>query len=223
MFKSLYDALRTKNLVGPAVKATDESLALAAQITREATARLFLGETKDVDVYATDKKINAAQIEVRQMVFEHLVANPKTDLVTSVILLSTIIDVERIGDYAKNLDQLLPRLKGAWPTRAPFDEIAGMRDELLQMFEDTHVAMRKGDAKLATAVMDQQHRFGRRCEAIVDIFCNGSDATNCEAVVGTLAVRYLKRISAHLSNLSSGVVNPIDRIGFEPVRRDPLS
>ena len=35
-----------------------------------------------------------------------------------------------------------------------------------------------------------------------------------EAVSSALYVRFLKRISAHLMNIASSVVNPFDRIGF---------
>ena len=35
-----------------------------------------------------------------------------------------------------------------------------------------------------------------------------------EAVTTALYVRFLKRISAHLMNIASSVVNPFDRIGF---------
>ena len=43
--------------------------------------------------------------------------------------------------------------------------------------------------------------------AIPDLVCN-------EAVSTALYVRFLKRISAHLMNIASSVVNPFDRIGF---------
>ena len=42
-----------------------------------------------------------------------------------------------------------------------------------------------------------------------------------EAVIAALASRYTKRISAHLSNLASSVVNPFDRIGFRPGEGPP--
>ncbi len=40
-----------------------------------------------------------------------------------------------------------------------------------------------------------------------DLVCN-------EAVSTALYVRFLKRISAHLMNIASSIVNPFDRIGF---------
>ncbi|HKK70390.1 MAG TPA: PhoU domain-containing protein [Candidatus Krumholzibacteria bacterium] len=220
MFKSLYDALRAKDLLAPAVEITDESLVLAGRFTEQVSGGLLLGEPVELDVMATDQQINAAEIEVRRMVFEHLVMQPSVDLTTSVILLSTIGDVERIGDYAKNIDQLRPRLRGAWPTGGGFDHLVMYRGELLSLFDDTIETIRKGDVDLGTQVMDRQHGLGRRCEDLVDGFCRDEKVLGCNAVVGSLTARYFKRISAHLSNLASGVVNPIDRIGFEPVRGD---
>ena len=44
-----------------------------------------------------------------------------------------------------------------------------------------------------------------------------------EAVSTALYVRFLKRISAHLMNIASSVVNPFDRIGFRDDDPDHLA
>ena len=46
------------------------------------------------------------------------------------------------------------------------------------------------------------------------------DAGNCQSAT-TLALyaRYLKRISAHLNNILSSVVNPFERIGFKEMKK----
>ena len=49
-----------------------------------------------------------------------------------------------------------------------------------------------------------------------DTFVTGAfqdEASNRHTVVQVMAVRFLRRISAHLSNVASSVVNPLDRIG----------
>jgi hypothetical protein len=39
-------------------------------------------------------------------------------------------------------------------------------------------------------------------------------------VTTVLYLRYLKRVSAHLKNIASSVVNPFDRIGFRGDHRE---
>lgn len=217
MFKALFDILKTKDLLVPAVRIADDALGKSRRLTEEAMASLFDGKEPTVDVYALDKEINAAEVEVRRMVFEHLAGRSQGDIVTSVVLLTTIIDTERIGDYAKNLYQQGARLQGEWPKGEPYDEIAGMRDDLLQLFDHTTDALRHGKREQAQRVMEEHAAFGKHCERLVDYMCNGSGMSNRHAVVATLTVRYMKRVGAHLSNLASSVVNPVDRIGFRPV------
>jgi len=216
IFKSLVDILRQKNLLEPAVRATSESLELARQLTQETTDNLFTGRELSIDVYETDKRINRAEIEVRRMVFQHLVANGADHLVTSTILLTTISDVERIGDYAKNLHQQSARLKNPWPEGPVFDRIVALRDELMPLFDDTMKSVDQGDTELASSVMQRQAAFSTNCEDVVDALCAMENARTCEAIVATLATRYMKRIAAHLKNLASSIVNPVDRIGYRP-------
>jgi len=40
-----------------------------------------------------------------------------------------------------------------------------------------------------------------------------------DAVALGIYFRWLKRINSHLRNITTGVVNPFDRIGFEPKER----
>jgi phosphate uptake regulator len=43
-----------------------------------------------------------------------------------------------------------------------------------------------------------------------------------DAVATALYVRYLKRISAHLMNIASSIVNPFERIGFRVEGHDDI-
>lgn len=216
MFKSLYDVLKQRDLLQPAVHEAEEALELARRLTYAVTGELLHGTPTEIDVYETDKRINAAEIEVRRMVFEHLATSNAPHHVTATILLLTITDVERIGDQAKNIHQLKDRLKGSWPTGVHFDAIVELRDELMLIFDGTCTALKEDDAERASRAMSRSAEFGRRCESIVDDLCNSDSPRVCEVVVGALAARFMKRMGAHLSNLASSVVNPVDRIGYRP-------
>jgi phosphate uptake regulator len=64
--------------------------------------------------------------------------------------------------------------------------------------------------------MSEHWWIARRADGILNslIVREDPDLVCSEAVSAALYVRFLKRISAHLMNIASSVVNPFDRIGF---------
>ena len=61
-------------------------------------------------------------------------------------------------------------------------------------------------------------------DAEVSALIRAGDEPGAQAVARALAYRYFKRIVAHLMNLLSGVVMPLDRLdffGLDPEDRDP--
>jgi hypothetical protein len=64
--------------------------------------------------------------------------------------------------------------------------------------------------------MSEHWWIARRSDEILAALIGHDDSgMPCsEAVTTALYVRFLKRVSAHLMNIASSVVNPFDRIGF---------
>ncbi|MCB7130307.1 MAG: PhoU domain-containing protein, partial [Candidatus Brocadiales bacterium] len=56
-----------------------------------------------IDIYKMDKQINAYERDVRKKVMTHLAVTGSADLVSGLVLVSVVIDIERIGDYTKNI------------------------------------------------------------------------------------------------------------------------
>jgi phosphate uptake regulator len=84
------------------------------------------------------------------------------------------------------------------------------------MFSLLIEALPKGDEAKAKEVMSEHWWIARRADEILNslIVREDPDLVCSEAVSTALYVRFLKRISAHLMNIASSVVNPFDRIGF---------
>ena len=221
MFKALFQVLSQKNLMIQALEKSDGALVKAERVTRAAFAALLDGQEPGFDLYELDREINRAEVEVRRMVLEHLVVHPATDLTPGLILISTIIDIERIGDYAKNVYDQVNRAGGSWGDSEHHRRVRATVEETMTMFGEVSAAMRSGDARAAEGVMNEHHGIGRRCETIIDEILADDSIPTRDAVIMALTVRFLKRISAHLSNLASSVVNPFDRIGFKPRTESP--
>jgi len=62
--------------------------------------------------------------------------------------------------------------------------------------------------------------FSRLCDRCLFALVKEEDKTVRAGDAASLALyfRWLKRINSHLRNITTSVVNPFDRIGFEPRR-----
>lgn len=216
MFKMLFEVLSQKSLMVQAAQRADEALERAHTLSDAAFAALMDGTEPDQDLYELDRAINEDEITVRRMVLEHLAANPKGDLSAGVVLISTIIDIERVGDYAKNVYEQRERLGAPWPEKDGFTEVRGLVEELGSIFRETALSVHTGNREQARQAMDRQYKLNQTCEDFLDELCDATRLDAREVVVLTLTIRFVKRIGAHLSNLASSVVNPFDRIGFRP-------
>ena len=216
MFKMLFELLSQKSLMVQAAQRADDALERACTLSDAAFAALMDGTEPDQDLYELDRKINEDEITVRRMVLEHLAANPQADLSAGVVLISTIIDIERVGDYAKNVYEQRERLGEPWPQKEGFNEVRGLVEELGSIFHETALSVHTGNREQARQAMDRQHELNQTCEDYLDELCDATQLSAREVVVLALTIRFVKRIGAHLSNLASSVVNPFDRIGFRP-------
>ena len=151
-----------------------------------------------------------------EKVLEHLLlGNRKEDVTAALILTSAVIDIERIGDYAKNILELAdicPRETVVEEGHAIF--FRDIESQLLEMFALTHDAHEQGDAQKAQTVMEMHWRLSERCDRMFEELVSEEELSAEYAVIYTLLSRYLKRVSSHVKNIASSVVNPFPRIGF---------
>lgn len=157
-----------------------------------------------------DEDLNVGERVVRRMVFQHLVVNPQHDLSTSVALLSVVHDVERIGDYAKSLVEI-----SRWAKKGSTSSLALQCQKLHEMvepeFDATLKALRDSDEEAAHQVMRDHAQVKALTDNILEEAMEVDDGTR-EAVVYAVASRYLRRVSGHLSNVASTVINPVDQV-----------
>ena len=65
------------------------------------------------DIREQDKILNTKQQIVRTKVFEHLAISKGSGLLSGLVLTSVVIDLERIGDYTKNVGEVVTWMPGA--------------------------------------------------------------------------------------------------------------
>ena len=215
MFKNIMETRKRTALLYDAIEEVLNMLERTQRMFNVSCGTLMSEESLDVDVDREDRDINAGERMVRRMVFEHLTINPDQDLPTSISMLSIVHEVERLGDYCKSLTELnqwreLATGEGSYSTtcRTIHQMIAPLFDEVLE-------ALRESDTDLARKVMRRHVEIKEQTDLFVESVMGNPDSK--EAVIYTLASRFLRRISAHLSNVASSVVNPLDRISGKEV------
>lgn len=186
-----------------------------AQMMFLAVSDLFLQGTKvNFDIYAMDKEINRAEIAVRRKVLEHLSINPQQELVSSLILTIIINDIERIGDYAKNIYELSETYEPCLDMPPYTDVLGDATNRVRRMFDLTLIAFDKEDHEKAEQVMVEHSQVNKVCEKTIRELADDSKVPLRQSVALVLYARFLKRVSAHLSNVMSSVIRPYDHIGY---------
>jgi phosphate transport system protein len=165
-------------------------------------------------LYDIDVEVNRLERAIRKRLVTHLtLPGNERDVPYCLALMSLVKDVERLGDYAKNLAEI----PGIHPDPLPQDELT---EELTQIragieasFAESVEVFRTFDAERALPLILQGRGLTRRCDDLIDRIARSSyDAGTTTAMV--LASRYYKRIAAHVLNVLSAVVMPLHKLDY---------
>ncbi|MGA1605695.1 MAG: PhoU domain-containing protein, partial [Planctomycetota bacterium] len=131
-------------------------------------------------------------------------------------LISIVIDIERIGDYSKNIVDLARQHASRLVVAEHEEQVSAIEKATLGLFDRTLKAFKNADANEARLLMETYKTdVSARWRTIENQLVTGQTSLNTsDAVTLALYGRFLKRISAHSKNLATSIVNPVDRIGY---------
>lgn len=216
MFKELLGLLKSSNAIASMGADFSRMLKISHEITLAAGQNFFDeegGEGRE-EIRKRDIEINKLERGVRKQVIAHLTLSPSPGEVPYCLLLMSIVkDVERIGDYAKNLAEV--RVEGGAPV--PDDDLGTELSDIRRIVEGTFARVDEvfasSDAEVANALIEEGRTVTRRCDALLGKVARSDyDAATATSVV--LGARYYKRIGAHLLNVLSGVVMPLHKLDY---------
>lgn len=168
-------------------------------------------ETKK-ELKETDRGINTAQQDVRRDLMLHASVGDTVDLPLVLAYMSTVKDVERIGDYSKNFYELVKY--GTNFENAPdYDVLAGYRDRVSTLLGDAAETFQNRDEERARYLIAHADGFLAEYDAHVKA-ASQSTGPAADAVARALYYRFLKRITAHVMNFLTSLVLPIDRLDY---------
>jgi phosphate uptake regulator len=186
----------------------------------------LLGDTSAADanepLRSMDRKVNELEREIRRSLVVHASVAGGIDTPAVLVYMSIVKDIERIGDYAKNLLDLA--LDGADLSTAPdADRWRSLAADISQYITDAGDAFFARDMGRSRTLLSSGDRLLDTFDDGVSALVRGDD-TGAHAVARALALRYLKRVVAHLMNLLSAVIMPLDKLDFfdeDPEDRSP--
>ncbi len=222
MFKRIREIFGGKSLIEDALADSWAMLETDKQMFDASVRSLRQQDSSEVeiDIYEADRKINQSQQEIRRKVLTHLAVSGSMNLSIGLGLVSIVIDMERIGDYTKNIYELAKvhpsRLSGGeWENDVKVAEstVSRHRGSLSE-------ALRGSDVELANQIIKDMSMVKAHCDKYVMrlmmrlIKGNTESVDKREAVSLVLYMQYLNRVASHLQNMATSIVNPFDKIGY---------
>ena len=219
MYKELLKIFKSNSLYDQALDACYEMLDTDLTMYNSSVKSLRESDTShiDIDIYSMDININKFERDVRRKVSTHLSLGNTEDISAGLVLVSIVIDIERIGDYTKNIYDLAVHHPKKLVVDQVEDRILELEIFTTEFFSKTISAFKTDNTDAARDLMTSyKENMSKQSDEIVnDIISNKIDGISIgEGAAISLYARYLKRISAHSRNLVSSIVNPFDRIGY---------
>ena len=146
MLRDIINLLKKDDLQSQALAECHEMLGMCEEMvpTCVETLRRQDDASLDIDILTMDKKLNAFERDVRRKVMTHLSLGNNADLTAGLVLISIVIDIERIGDYSKNiydLAQIHPARLDGGPLE---DELQQLERESLDILSKASRSFREG-------------------------------------------------------------------------------
>src|SRR4030067_169427 len=100
-----------------------------------------------------DKKVNRLHRDTRKKVYEHLAISGTGDLFSSLVILSVVDDVERIGDYNKNIADVALLIPNKLNLRKYEKTFYKIQKDTVEFFDMTLKPLREANRKLQSPIL----------------------------------------------------------------------
>jgi phosphate uptake regulator len=166
------------------------------------------------EIYETDIRVNKLERGIRKDVVAHLsLPGNRLHLPYCLLLMSLVKDVERIGDYAKNLSEVVDLHDGPLPDDDIVAELKEIRSGVERALNATSEVFAESDRERALNLILHGKDLAQRADGLLMRIARASHDSG-KTIALALGVRYYKRIGGHLLNVLSSVVMPLHKIDY---------
>jgi len=219
LIKNVLNLWRADDLLSQAWAESHKMLNLSRELFVQSVKALR--EQKNNETIKTlkkrDKKINDYQANVRRKVLTHFVIKEDvSDIANGLLLVNMVVDIERLGDYCKNILNLAISTPETVAIEHLSKDLKEIEDEVLNRFDKAITAITNQDEEIAKDLIANQRKIiTKTSDKIIDQVLSGDIKLGNDAQAATLVLyaRYLKRIASHLTNIATILVYPLDKVG----------
>lgn len=217
MFRELLSIFRSKDVLAEMGENFARMLQLAHEMTLTAGAVFFgkkIPQQERDYLYQQDIRVNQSERSIRKQVVAHLsIQGNRLDVPYCLLLMSLVKDVERLGDYAKNILELADVGPDQFPEDEVVTELQSIRQGVEDLFEAALKILSSSESDQALRLIREGREIAQRSDGLIESIARANyDASTTTALV--LGTRYYKRIGGHLLNVISSVVMPLHKVDY---------
>ena len=180
---------------------------MAKKIINDAMESLMERDSEKAKAtYQFDRLIDLKELEIEERCVRILALySPEAaDLRFVVSVLKSIVDLERIGDLARDICETAIRLSEVPPIK-PYIDLPRMLKIVSEMLKDSVMALLRGDVELAKEIIDKDDIVDSFYERLFDELVEISQKNPENAAVAVrliLVVKSLERVGDHATNVA---------------------
>ena len=221
VFKDLVTIWNSEDSLSQAWTSSNEMLHLSHEMFTDSVNALRSGEKNKVikSIKLRDEEINQYHRDIRKKVVTHYsVSKDVTNINSGLVLINMVVDIERGGDYTKNILDLAKYYPKKLRSEKISEDLRIIEQAVIERFQNTVKAVEEMD-EIAAKELIKSYRsdLGKLSDNLVASSISGDLKIGEEHMASSMVLyaRYLKRIGAHLKNITSVVINPLESIGYK--------
>jgi len=221
VFKDLVTIWNSEDSLSQAWTSSNEMLHLSHEMFTDSVNALRSGEKNKVikSIKLRDEEINQYHRDIRKKVVTYYsVSKDVTNINSGLVLINMVVDIERVGDYTKNILDLAKYYPKKLRSEKVSEDLRIIEQAVIERFQNTVKAVEEMDEMAAKELIKSYRSdLGRLSDNLVASSISGDLKIGEEHMASSMVLyaRYLKRIGAHLKNITSVVINPFESFGYK--------
>ena len=221
VFKDLVTIWNSEDSLSQAWTSSNEMLHLSHEMFTDSINALRSGEKNKVikSIKLRDEEINQYHRDIRKKVVTYYsVSKDVTNINSGLVLINMVVDIERVGDYTKNILDLAKYYPKKLRSEKISEDLRIIEQAVIERFQNTVKAVEEMDETAAKELIKSYRSdLGKLSDNLVASSISGDLEIGEEHMASSMVLyaRYLKRIGAHLKNITSVVINPFESIGYK--------
>jgi Na+/phosphate symporter len=162
-----------------------------------------------------DERINLYERDIRKHILKYLAENSAPDVKRSLVLTSLVIDLEQLRDYTVEMARLTLLNPHKLDNNLHMKTMRNYRDRLNVMFSLSIEALSEKSKKNASQVSKLNQVLLADSEKFLRKLEQGKSLRMADVMFYILLTRYFQRVGGHLENISTGIFQPFQYVGFK--------